>query len=278
MEKLTLLSWNMKQKASNWQAVLESKVDAALLQEAKAPPDELKSKFIADREGEWTETGLPWRAAVAGLAVSEKIEFMPIQTQTIGGNDPCALMVSRPGSIAVGLMRIRETAEEIFIVSMYAHWVKPILQTKPNWIFADASAHRLISDLSGLIGSQKGHKIIAAGDLNILYGYGEYGSLYWKQRYETVFERFKALGLCFIGPQAPEGGRQADPWPDELPKESKNVPTFYSSRQNPQTASRQLDFVFASESIADRVKVRALNGVEEWGSSDHCRIMIELGE
>ena len=215
---------------------------------------------------------------MAGLAESELIEFMPIVTQSIGGNDPGALMVSRSGSLALGLMKIKKTGEEVFIVSMYSHWMNPIRQTKSKWIFADASAHRLISDLSGLIGSQRGHKVIAAGDLNILHGYGENGNRYWKERYATVFDRMAALGLCFVGPQAPEGGNQADPWPEELPKDSLNVPTFYSNRQTPETASRQLDFVFASECIADRVKVKALNGIEEWGPSDHCRIMIELGE
>jgi len=61
-----------------------------------------------------------------------------------------------------------------------------------------------------------------------------------------------------------------------LPEDSLNVPTFYTNRQTPATASRQLDFVFASESIADRISVKALNSVEEWGPSDHCRVMIEL--
>jgi hypothetical protein len=61
-----------------------------------------------------------------------------------------------------------------------------------------------------------------------------------------------------------------------LPKDSKNVPTYRSSRQTPASATRQLDFVFASESIAHRVKVSALNGVEEWGPSDHCRIQIDV--
>jgi exonuclease III len=266
----------MRQKASNWQAVLDSRVDAALLQEAKAPPDELMSKFIADWECEWANTGLPWRAAVAGLAESELIEFMPIVTQSIGGNDPCALMVSRSGSLAVGLMKIRKTGEEVFIVSMYSHWMNPIRQTKSKWIFADASAHRLISDLSGLIGSQKGHKIIAAGDMNILHGYGEDGNRYWKERYNTIFDRMTAIGLRFVGPKAPYGGRQAEPWPEELPEGSLSVPTFFSNKQTPETASRQLDFVFASDSIADRIMVKALNGIEEWGPSDHCRILIEL--
>ncbi len=123
MTIINLLSWNMQQKTGNWQTVLESRVDVAMLQEAKAPPEELKSKFIADWEGEW-----------------------------------------------------------------------------------------------------------------------------------------------------------AEPWPEELPEDSLNVPTFHSNRQTPGSATRQLDFVFASESIADRVKVKALNGIEEWGPSDHCRIMIELYE
>ena len=85
-----------------------------------------------------------------------------------------------------------------------------------------------------------------------------------------------ALALRFVGPQAPEGGKQAEPWPKELPVDSLNVPTFYHSRQSPETATRQLDFVFASDSIADRVSVKDLNSVEEWGPSDHCRIIIEI--
>ena len=66
---------------------------------------------------------------------------------------------------------------------------------------------------------------MAAGDLNILHGHGEHGSKYWAARYETVFARMEALGLPFVGPQAPHG-RQADPWLDELPSDSRNVPTY----------------------------------------------------
>ena len=41
MSTLKLLSWNMNQKASNWQTVLDSGVDVAMLQEAKASPIEM---------------------------------------------------------------------------------------------------------------------------------------------------------------------------------------------------------------------------------------------
>lgn len=74
----------------------------------------------------------------------------------------------------------------------------------------------------------------------------------------------EALGLSFVGPQAPNG-RQADPWPDELPRISKNVPTYHTNRQTPLTCTRQLDFVFASLPLAERVRVKALNQPDEWG-------------
>ena len=84
----------------------------------------------------------------------------------------------------------------------------------------------------------------------------------------------EALGLPFVGPQAPHGGRQADPWPKELPCESLNVPTHYSDA--PTAATRQLNFVFASKALADSLCVRALNEPDEWGPSDHCRLEIEV--
>ena len=148
---------------------------------------------------------------------------------------------------------------------MYSPWTRLHASTDSSWIVSDASAHRIVSNLSALIGRQYGHRIVVAGDLNILHGYGDRGSAYWAKRYETVFTRMKALRLPFVGPQAPNG-RQADPWPDELPRHSENVPTYHTNRQTPRTATRQLNFVFASEGFADSLTVRALNRPEQWGA------------
>ena len=93
--------------------------------------------------------------------------------------------------------------------------------------------------------------------------------------YATVFDRAEAMGLVCVGPQAPNG-RQAQPWPSELPSDSVNVPTYHANRQTPRTATRQLDFVFASASLAEQVRVRALNEAAHWGPSDHCRVEIEV--
>lgn len=274
MSLLRLLSWNMQHQQKNWEIVLESGVDAALLQEAKLPPSALADKLQMDVIAKDAQVNkLPWRATVAGL--SSRIEFTLIPTQTLGGFSREALIVSRPGTIAPAIIRNLESNEKFVIVSLYATWANPISYVESDLLYADASVHRLISDLSALIGRKKDHKIIVSGDLNILYGYGEYGNVYWKRRYNTVFDRMSALGLRFVGPQYP-GGQQASPWPAELPVDSLNVPTYRTRKTKPETATRQLDFVFASESIADRISVRALNNPEEWGPSDHCRILIDV--
>jgi hypothetical protein len=187
---------------------------------------------------------------------------------------PGELAVSRPGTLAAAI--VTPSAGSPFVVaSMYAPWEEPLATTGSGRIYADGSAHRLISDLSALVGQQSGHRLLAAGDLNILHGYGEYGDAYWACRYATVFNRMSALGLTFLGPQAP-AGRRAEPWPDELPPESNNVPMYHTSHQTPATATRQLDFVFASASLAEQVRVRALNEAAHWGPSDHCRVEIEV--
>jgi hypothetical protein len=182
--------------------------------------------------------------------------------------------VSRLGTVSVANVDLSD-GTRVTLASVYGAWERPHAGTGSGWIYADASVHRVISDLARLVGQQVGHRIVLAGDLNILHGHGEDGSSYWARRYRTVFDRMEALGLPFVGPQEPHG-RKADPWPAELPLDSRNVPTYYTSHMTPATAQRQMDFVFASTSLASRVSVRALNQPEEWGPSDHCRLLIDL--
>ncbi len=134
----------------------------------------------------------------------------------------------------------------------------------------------VISDLSAFIGSTdpSTHRILAAGDLNMIYGATEDNPLALPARDRTVTDRMAALGLEFLGPQHP-AGRRANPTPQGLPPDTRNVPTFHSARRTPETAQNQLDYVFASRGFHRGVKVRAMNGVEEWGPSDHCRLLIE---
>jgi hypothetical protein len=186
-------------------------------------------------------------------------------------SDVEALGVSRRGTLTVADV-VRDDERILTVVSAYGAWETP---PGSSLLFADASAHRLLSDLAPIVTGSRRERVLVAGDFNIMNGYGEHGDEYWGRRYKTVFDRAAAMGLRFVGPQHPNG-RQAEPRPDEMPPESKDVPTFHHSRQTPETATRQLDFVFATENIADQVAVRALNGVDEWGLSDHCRIAISV--
>ncbi len=247
--------------------------DIALLQEAGEPPYEVAERIEVD-PAPWGTAGVDaaraWRTAVARLSDHVKVDWF--EAKPLDYAAPGELAVSRFGTLTAA--RVEAPGIEPFmVVSMYSLWTNPH-SSVGKWILADASAHRLVSDLSAFTGARNGHRIVAAGDLNILHGYGEDGSEYWGGRYASVFERMEALGLSFAGPQHPNG-RQAEPWPDELPGDSKNVPT-YRWRNDPQHARRQLDFVFVSRTMADSVTVRALNGTEEWGPSDHCRIEIEV--
>ena len=81
----------------------------------------------------------------------------------------------------------------------------------------------------------------------------------WWDSDTRVFGDMMRIGLPLIGPHAP---------------------TFYSpaNGQKPSDAHRQLDYVFASRSIAHRLSVLALNDPADWGPSDHCRIVIDFDE
>jgi exonuclease III len=272
---MKLVTWNIAGREAAWRYLLESDADIGLLQEATQPPADIFSKVGVDG-AEWTTVGAgknrQWRAAIVN--VSNKYNLDWIEAKSIEMAKPGELAVSRLGSLSAAKLTM-SSGEKIIIVSVYAVWEEAHSEVKGSWIFSDASVHRIISDLSVFIGNAKNHKVIVTGDFNTLFGYGEHGDTYWAARFETVFSRMKSLGLEFMGLQAPNG-RVADPWPDELPKTSKNVPTFYHNRQKPSTATRQLDYVFASSCLKDRLSVTALNEVDLWGPSDHCRVELEL--
>ncbi len=268
------ISWNINNRRALWKDVIALDADIALLQEAPAPPKEIAARMETDFQPWRTEGAIRnWRAAVVKL--SSRVQATWHEPKSIRDAEPREFAVSRLGTLSAATITAPNQDPLIFI-SMYSAWENPHATTKSGWIYADASVHRLISDLSVFIGKQRGHRIIASGDLNILHGYGEHGSPYWGARYRTVFDRFSAIGFRFVGPQSPNG-RHAEPWPKELPKDSMNVPTYHTAGQGIAGATRQLDFVFASKDIADQVRVRALNEVKEWGKSDHCRVAIEVG-
>jgi hypothetical protein len=285
---IKVISWNIKRDGAPWNELLDKEVDAdvALLQEAGKPPTDLKSPIeIGPVEhwdshvwnsrwfkGRWGRNRLYDRwAMVVRLSDRVKVEWFkqisPISEQY--NHDEIA--VSGIGTIAAARVTPLDGKQEPFVVvSMYARWMRPHPSIKTKWRVghADGSAHRIVSDLSAFIGdtNPSTHRILAAGDLNMVYGsLGEsWQSLARRER--TVFDRMEALGLEFMGPQHPAGER-ADT-PADLPEDTRNVRTHRES---------QLDYVFASRGFHESVRARALNKPSQWKSSDHCRLLIEVG-
>lgn len=273
VSQLKIVSWNIGRRADAWRQLVESDADVALLQEACAPPADVASKVDVD-DAPWCIAGpgreKNGRAVVVGLSdrVSlDRIKAVPIAEATSGD-----IAVSRLGTLAAAVVTA-PGCQPLTVVSVYAAWETAYRESGNGWIYADASAHRLISDMSILLTTQGNHRLIVAGDWNIFHGYGDKGSSYWAGRYASVFDRMAALGLEFVGPQAAEGGLSPI---DALPAGSRNVATRHPPGQTPASAVHQLDFAFASTALAKALTVRALNTADEWGPSDHCRITISM--
>ena len=303
---IRVVSWNINKSPDPWRQLLQMDADIALVQEAAPPPEDvarLQDATLPPPEssgsieigprGSWDShvwNSDWWHGRGSALydrwpmvvKLSDRVDVEWFkQVGPAGWAEQGEIDVSEVGTIAAARVTPRDGSIEPFIaISMYGRWMKSHPSVKPAWSFgySDASVHRIISDIAAFIGHEnpRTHRILASGDLNIAHGYGDSGAPYWEARYRSVFERLAAIGLEFIGPQAPNG-RQAEIRATGEPEDSRNVVTYYLPGKNPETASNnQLDYAFASRGFNEAITVRAMNGVEEWGASDHCRLLIEI--
>ena len=194
---MKIISWNMAHKHESWRCLLNMDVDLALLQEACKPPPDVAERIEVDTA--------PWETRVVGgrakfrtavVKLSNRIEAEWIETKSIDTAGSGDLVVSSPGTLAAAFVT-PPSGEPVIAVSMYAQWVKTYIRAGSSpFIVSDGSAHRIVSDLSAFIADEAGHRVLAAGDLNILRGYGEYGDDYWAARYKTVFDRMEVMGFA----------------------------------------------------------------------------------
>ena len=287
-----VVSWNVSKRQEPWRQLLKIDADVVLLQEASPPPADVADRLgIGEMEhwdsqywnsrwykGRFNNLYDRW-AMVVKLSDRVDVEWFK-QVSPICEPAADEFPVSGIGTVAAARITPRD-ALPFIVVSMYARWIKPHPSTKSKWRvgYADRSAHRIISDLSAFIGNvdPSTHRILTAGDLNTIYdATDEYDKTWSTRRDQTIWDRMNALGLEFLGPRYPNG-RQADPTPDFMKPDTTNVVTYYTVGNSAATANRQIDYAFASRGFHQGVKARALNGVEEWGASDHCRLLVEVG-
>ena len=318
---ITIVSWNVNRSSVAVSTLRAMSVDLALLQEVgPGIVTQLSDSIVG---GPLRLEGTESRPVVATLSnrvSAEPLQPTPLPLSSLNEDeiaisDPTTLAIARvtplpdgeasePSAVGSDTPRVGEPSavegetpppmEPFIVVSMYARWLKPHPLTRrappvrrPGLLainlYADASAHRIISDLSNLIGHSNpaGHRIIVAGDLNTIYGATEQSRYETPARAETIFSRMNALGLEFVGPRWPTGRGQTR----DVPPDTQNVPTYLpfarlkemrEAPENGTVAGNQLDYVFASRGFHEQVRVRALNAPHEWGPSDHCRLLIEV--
>ena len=285
-----IVCWNANFKRESWRRLGGMDADVALVQEACKPPSDVARHVESGPREHWDAAAWNteyWKGRfprlsdrptmVVKLSDQVRIEWFkqvgPISTvkeDEIAVSGICTIAAAR-------VIPVKGDREPFIAVSMYARWFKPHPSTKSKWSvgYSDGAAHRIISDLSAFIGDADPatHRILAAGDLNLVYGDEDPKEL--PERSRSVFDRMKTIGLELVGPRYP-AGRKAARTPRYLPPDVRNVPTYRTVKERPATAQKQLDYVFASRGFHEGVRARALNEVDEWGPSDHCRIEIEV--
>ena len=211
--------------------------DVALLQEAGQVPDHVAGKFsVGAREhwdshvwnsgwhtGRWDRLFDRWPMVVK---LSDRVEiewFKQVGPISEPADDEIA--VSGIGTIAAARVTPHD-GEPFIAVSMYARWLKPHGSTNTKWRVghSDGSAHRIITDLSAFIGHKDPgtRRILAAGDLNMIYGATEDNRLALPTRERTVFDRMASLGLEFLGLSTPTADR-----PTRHPKVCRKTPRTF---------------------------------------------------
>ena len=272
---MNLISWNMHQRPGNW-AVLanlmrEHHADAAMVQEAVAPPGQLPGdlRVFADPSQPTNPWQLPVPAgckrnfasaiAVSGDAAIERWTPTALGKAAYGGRT-----ISHPGQWVA--LALGEGETRIWVVSLYGIWDKTL---DTGHIFAEATLHRAISDLAPLLYATDTARVVLAGDLNVWRGYG---GKKWEPGYRSVFQRLEAYGLALAGPYA-QPGSVLDGCPCADASGCRHVRT-YRHQQRKDSTPYQLDFAFSRG-----VKVAGCSALDEerlWEHSDHCPILIEV--
>lgn len=270
---MRLVTWNMdhwrrpqEQRDAAW-AFLRDEIrpDVALLQEA-VPPDGVGSAVFRkggmhdDRREKAKDLG--WGSAV--VAFGSEIRSIDSATPPFG-KKPNPILRTFPGAVAVAEL---PGDKPIVVVSVYG---------VINRGYADATMHRILSDITPLVDERRGKRIIVAGDMNITTQWSAKHRSFLHglhneclRRDQTVFDRFKALGLTNVV----EGTGPLDGCGCSAGDGCRHVQT---QRHEKSTFPWQNDYIFLSEDLVESsYSVELITSEEAWTLSGHCPIVVEL--
>ncbi len=242
---MKIVSWNMQNKRDSWRFLVDQHqhYDFAFVQEACTP-----TPYVRRQAAEWDIPYERWQARPNRykqevLRISDAWTFFRLDRDTIGSFRPDGSEILVPRFRAAAVVR-RAGQPDVCLVCV-------VSGPKRSVRLADTvrAVRRTLAAAS--LDSQM--PMIAAGDLTTN-----------PKRTPQTFTHMAEIGMHHLGP---------------------DCPNFISKPQGetPGTAHRRLNHVFVTEDLVERVSVTALNHPDEthpdyWGPSDHCRILIEVGE
>ena len=164
---VTAVSWNIAMRIAAAEELLAMDADVALLQEVG--PGALERLVTAggnvavSPQDPWE----PWPREHYGcwpmvVKLSDRVEvqwFRQVLPRTLTEGDD-EIAVSNVGIIAAARVIPITGGEPFIAVSMYARWFRPHPLAGSTYIYSDAAAHDIISDLSAFIGDTNpaGHR------------------------------------------------------------------------------------------------------------------------
>ena len=240
---MKIVSWNMQNKRDSWRFLVDRHQDSdfAFVQEACTP-----TRYVRKHAAHWDIPYERWqvkpkRYKQEVVRVAGGWNFDRLDRDMIGGLGAEGRALIKPRFRAAAVAR-RSGWPDIGLICV-ATGPKNSLKLADTVTAVRRTLRRTRFDPQ--------MPLVVAGDLTTDI-----------DRTPATFAAMEEIGLLRIGPDGPNFIQK-------------------SLGEVPQDAWRELNHVFASRELADRVSVDALNDPDEnsgsfWGPSDHCRVAIEV--
>ena len=262
--------------------------DIAFLQEAGQPPSGLDPSIKLGCQARWE----PWKkrhygwfihvAAVARLSDRVELDWFK---RVLPSKEPeyDEIPVSGMGTVAAARVRERDSDREpFFAVSMSTEWLTPHPSTGSKWGSAirtprPIGSFRTCPRSSGT----KTHRLTASWRRATSTS----STARWtptRTRSRPGTARSSSGCVRWASNSWGRGTRRDGALNQRrrvccrTPRMSRLFIPVHTGEPPAKSAWNQLDYVFASKGFHESVIVRAMNGVDEWGPSDHCRLLIEI--
>ena len=270
---MKIVCWNMAHSRKAWDALVQMEdVDIALLQESSRVPEDLRNRVAVD-DKLWDDhrlwpgrhmAALGYPSVVARL--SDRVSVRFIASGPTGDAFSHDFYTSEWGTLGAAIVSPIDEDESLIVVSMaptptlsHASRARRVAASPSarcigcSPIFRAWSAARVASSPRAIGSSTQAGVLIRLRS-------GTNARHCISRRPSTGCRRWAFAQVM------PEGRRS----------DRGDVVTFRSIGATPAEAWAQADYVFATENIADRVSACALNSPEDWGPSDHCRLVIDF--